>query len=72
VKVGTNETAFAVNLLDPAETQTQPQTELDFGRFGTVEANTTRRASLEVWRWIALAGLVVLLGEWWYYHRRTA
>jgi hypothetical protein len=24
-----------------------------------------------VWRTIAALGLLVLLGEWWYYHRRT-
>jgi Ca-activated chloride channel homolog len=68
----TNDLAFAVNLLDSAETDTRPRAELDFGRFGEVTATTTRRASLEIWRWIALAALAVLLFEWWFYHRRTA
>jgi hypothetical protein len=68
----TNETSFAVNLLDSAETDTQPREALDLGRFGTLGATTTRRASVEIWRWIALAALGVLMFEWWFYHRRTA
>ena len=69
---GTNETAFAVNLLDAQETDTWPREALDLGRFGTIEATVLRRASVEIWRWIALAALAVLLFEWWFYHRRTA
>ena len=70
--IGTNTTTFCVNLLDAAESDTRPRSELDFGRFGTVSATTTKRANLELWRWIAAAALAVLLFEWWYYHRRTA
>jgi hypothetical protein len=69
---GTNTTTFCVNLLDSAESDTRPRSELDFGRFGTVSATTTKRANLELWRWIAAAALAVLMFEWWYYHRRTA
>jgi hypothetical protein len=72
VRWGTNRVDFAVNLLDSAETRNQPREALDLGRFGTVEAVTVRRASVEVWRWIALAALAVLMFEWWFYHRRTA
>jgi Ca-activated chloride channel homolog len=72
VSAGARETLFAVNLLDSIETNTRPREELDFGRFGEVAASTTRRANLEIWRWIAALGLAVLLFEWWYYHRRTA
>ena len=31
-----------------------------------------RQANLEIWRWFALTALLILLFEWWYYHRRTA
>ena len=72
LSVGTNQTVFCVNLLDAAESDTRPREELDFGKFGSVTATTMRRASLEMWRWIAAIGLAVLLFEWWYYHRRTA
>ena len=70
--VGTNQTVFCVDLLDSAESDTHPRAELDFGKFGNVAATTTRRANLEIWRWIAALGLAVLMFEWWYYHRRTA
>ena len=72
LSVGTNTTTFCVNLLDAAESDTRPRSELDFGRFGSVAATGTKRANLELWRWIAAAALAVLLFEWWYYHRRTA
>lgn len=68
----TNQTSFAVNLVDAQETDIRPREALDLGPFGTVEASVVRRASVEIWRWIALAALAVLLFEWWYYHRRTA
>ena len=72
IKAGTNETTFCVNLMDAAESNTQPRAELPFGKYGKVAATTMKRASLELWRWIAAAGLAVLLFEWWWYHKRTA
>lgn len=68
----TNQTSFTVNLVDAQETDIRPREALDLGPFGAVEASQVRRASAEIWRWIALAALAVLLFEWWYYHRRTA
>ncbi|HNQ87775.1 MAG TPA: BatA and WFA domain-containing protein [Verrucomicrobiota bacterium] len=72
LQAGTNAVTFCVNLLDARETDTAPQSELRFGRYARVVAGADRRASLELWRWLALAGLVVCFGEWWFYHRRTA
>jgi len=72
LKAGTNEVAFCVNLLDAAESNTNPKTELQLGKYAKVEETTLRRANLEIWRWIAAAGLAVLMFEWWYYHKRTA
>ena len=69
--LGTNETVFCVNLLDAAESNIKPHDELQLGKFTKVTATTTKRANMEVWRTIAALGLLVLLGEWWYYHRRT-
>ncbi len=69
---GTNEVAFAVNLLDAAETDTTPRAEVRFGRYARAEAATVRPANLEWWRWLAAAALAVLLFEWWFYHKRTA
>lgn len=72
VKAGTNQFRFAVNLLDAAESDTAPHSELKFGEFATTKAAERRQASLEFWRWLALAGLLVCLFEWWFYHKRTA
>jgi hypothetical protein len=72
VSAGTNEVAFAVNLLDAAETDLTPQTEIRFGRYARAEAEPVRVANLELWRWFVAAALAVLLFEWWFYHKRTA
>ena len=72
VKVGTNELAFCVNVLDAAESNTKPREELQFGKFNRVAATGLKEASVEMWRWIAAAALAVLSFEWWFYHRRTA
>jgi hypothetical protein len=72
VDAGTNRFFFCVNAIDPAESDNEPKSELPFGKYGKVSATTMRRANLELWRFIAVAGLAVLMFEWWYYHRRTA
>lgn len=66
------ESLFCVNLLSPAETDTTPRSELRFGRYARAQATTLRPANLELWRRFAAAGLLVLMFEWWFYHRRTA
>ena len=71
VLIGTNQTSFCVNLLDATESKTKPRDQLNTGKFGAIEATTTHKANLEIWRWFAAAALAVLLFEWWYYHRRT-
>lgn len=72
VTAGTNEVQFAVNLLDASESNTTPKSEIQFGKYARVGEATERRANLELWRWIAVVALAVLMFEWWYYHRRTA
>jgi Ca-activated chloride channel family protein len=72
VKAGTNQALFCANLLDAAESDTTPKNELKFGKYAKATASPLRRASLEIWRWLAAVGLAVLMFEWWYYHRRTA
>jgi hypothetical protein len=69
--VGTNSVTFCVNLLDAPESDITPRDELPFGRYARVTASKLKRAHAEIWRWLALAGLGVLLFEWWWYHKRT-
>jgi hypothetical protein len=71
VRLGTNETVFCVDLLDAAESNIRPRDELHLGKYSKVAATTRQRANMELWRTIASLGLLMLLGEWWYYHRRT-
>ncbi len=73
LRAGTNDLSFCVNLMDAAESDIRPREELPLGKFGAgVAATRLERANLELWRWIALAGLAVLLFEWWWYHKRSA
>ena len=73
LRAGTNDLSFCVNLMDAAESDIRPRDELPLGKFGAgIAATKVQRANTELWRWIALAGLAVLLFEWWWYHRRTA
>jgi hypothetical protein len=71
LRLGTNDTVFCVNLLDAAESNIKPRDELQLGKYTKVSATTKQRANMELWRTIASLGLLVLLAEWWYYHRRT-
>lgn len=71
LQAGTNDVTFAVNLLDAGESDITPRAELQLGKYAKVQNTTLRSVNLEFWRWAAMAGLLVLLGEWWYYHRRT-
>ncbi len=68
---GTNETSFTVNLMDPAESDITPRSQVPVGAQGAVAATVSKRANLEYWRWFAMGALAVLMFEWWYYHRRT-
>jgi Ca-activated chloride channel homolog len=71
LNLGTNNLVFCVDLLDSMESNTKPRDEIQLGKYVKVEATTMQRANMELWRSIALTGLLVLLFEWWYYHRRT-
>jgi hypothetical protein len=69
---GTNTTTFCVNLLDANESNIKPRDELSLGKYTKITASKAKPANTELWRWLAIAVLVVLLFEWWWYHRRTA
>jgi hypothetical protein len=71
LRLGTNNIRFCVDLLDADESNIRPREALQLGKYSRIAATTMQRASVEVWRTIAAIGLVVLLVEWWYYHRRT-
>ena len=72
VEAGTNTVTFTASLLDSAESNIRPREQLDLGRMGELAADTERRSSKELWRWIAAGALALLMFEWWFYHKRTA
>jgi len=63
---------FAASLLSEAESNTAPRDSIKT-RAGEVSGQReTFDSETEAWRWIVLIGLVVLMIEWWAYHRRIA
>lgn len=67
--VGTHQ--FAVNLFDPAESDLRPRaTLLDRDPLATASAKMMPIAH-EYAPWLLLLAVPLMLGEWWWYHRRS-
>jgi hypothetical protein len=65
--------SFAVNLFDPRESDLQPAEVLPIGH-ERVEAVATRGGEIarkEIWKWILMLGLGIILLEWYIYNRRV-
>ncbi|MFN8411363.1 MAG: BatA and WFA domain-containing protein [Anaerolineales bacterium] len=61
---------FAVNLFDENESNIAPQQNLQIGR-DTVTPTLSKKIGLrELWPWLALLALIILLIEWQVYHRK--
>jgi Ca-activated chloride channel homolog len=69
VKAGEQSLQFCANLLSSHETKNKPNEKIEFGKYQVVEGGALRASNLELWRWLVAAAFVVLLGEWWYFHR---
>src|SRR5205823_661744 len=61
---------FAVNLLDPDESNVEPRTTVQIGS-EAVQTGAVRRQPRELWKFAVLAGLAFLLLEWYVYNRRV-
>jgi hypothetical protein len=62
--------AFAVNLFGTGESRIAPQTALHLGGQATAAEGEAQFTLREFWPLAALAALIVLLLEWYAYHRR--
>ena len=72
VTSGSKKSTFAVNLLSASESDIRPQS-LQTPPGNTVqESASVATVNKEIWQWLAIAALAVLLVEWWVYHRRIA
>ena len=67
---GAESRPVALNLLDPAESRGMPAKELKLST-GKVTASTASAPVRPYWRWFALAVALLLIGEWFVYHRRV-
>ncbi len=63
------ERSFAVNLLDPEESNLQPRDEVTIGS-AVLKGGATRGQVRDTWKWGAAAALGLLLLEWSLYYRR--
>ncbi len=68
---GTVTRSFAVNLLDAGESNIEPRPEIRFGS-EQVTAGQDRSQPLELWKWILLVAVVLLVVEWGLYNRRIS
>jgi hypothetical protein len=64
---------FAVNLFEPAESQIRPTRSIRVGAETVGDGGASQAAQTagqeELWLWFALAAFLILLIEWWIYHR---
>ncbi|WP_322814020.1 BatA and WFA domain-containing protein [Chloroflexus sp.] len=64
---------FAVNLFAPNESRIEPRRDLSIPQISGAQSTVVRERDgrQEIWRWLALVALIVLLIEWLYYQRNT-
>lgn len=61
---------FAVNLLDDNESNLQPRAGIRLGA-ALVKAGETEKQPRELWKWLVVAALGVVLVEWYVYNKRV-
>ena len=64
--------SFGASLLNQSESDTTPRNQVRTRGGDLVTRGDSFHSEREVWRWVALAALVMLAIEWWVYHRRIA
>jgi hypothetical protein len=68
---GAVQRSFAVNLLDPEESNIEPRPLIQLGD-DRVAAGENRGQPRELWKWFVLAALLLLVAEWFVYNRRVS
>lgn len=62
---------IAVNLFDDVESDIKPVDELTLDENVTITKKATERTRREIWKWLVMSALVVLVAEWYIYNRRV-
>ena len=60
---------FAVNLFSREEAIIAPQPNLVFAGTKQGQPAVSSQQEVEIWPWVLLASLVLLMAEWWFYNR---
>ena len=61
---------YAFNLASRSESDNGAQSAVKAADVSLASSPSAIAAKREVWRWLALVAALILLGEWWVYHRR--
>ncbi len=61
---------FAVNLFDANESNIQPAMSIQVGTNAVTPAGAQQAGQRELWKWLAVLAIFVLIIEWQLYHRR--
>jgi hypothetical protein len=72
VESGGKKMLFAANLLNAQESEIGARSLQAAGGGNVQESASVATVNKEIWQWFAMAALVVLVAEWWVYHRRIA
>lgn len=62
---------FAVNLLDPEESNIEPLRSVRLGAEEIQQSQQVRRQPRDLWKWLVVPALVFLMLEWYIYNRRV-
>jgi hypothetical protein len=62
---------FAVNLFDSRESDLTPAEQIDIGHEEVKAKEGKQAARQELWKWLLLGAIGVLLFEWYIYNRRV-
>jgi hypothetical protein len=68
--IGDEKSAFAVNLLSDRESAIAPNLEVAIGTVQAKDESAEVASRRELWKLLTLVALVLLLFEWYVYHRR--
>jgi len=63
--------SFAVNLFSPIESAIAPAESLNIGQVSVEVETEGDVGQRELWLWLLAVGLILLVIEWWVYHRGT-
>ena len=71
LSAGKTRERFAVNLFDRKESNIKPTPQIEFGNVQLTGQTGWEQARREIWKWLLMAALAILIVEWYIYNRRV-